>query len=75
MKHLSQPYHELAAACQSNQSEEARNIVIKNQFIFQKDNNIGLTKQVKFFSNRFLKYQILNFDIQCMKFYQYLFRF
>ncbi|EEB16413.1 COP9 signalosome complex subunit, putative [Pediculus humanus corporis] len=46
MKHLSQPYHELAAACQSNQSEEARNIVIKNQFIFQKDNNIGLTKQV-----------------------------
>lgn len=46
IKPLSQPYHELATACMANNSEGARNIVTKNQEVFQRDNNLGLTKQV-----------------------------
>lgn len=46
IKPLSQPYHELAIACQANHSEQARNVIMKNQDVFQRDNNIGLTKQV-----------------------------
>lgn len=46
IKPLSQPYHELATACQNNHSEIARNIIMRNQDHFQRDNNLGLTKQV-----------------------------
>ncbi|KAL0278381.1 UNVERIFIED_CONTAM: hypothetical protein PYX00_000218 [Menopon gallinae] len=46
IKPLSHAYHELAAACQANNAEMARNVIRKHQDIFQRDSNVGLTKQV-----------------------------
>lgn len=46
MKKLSQPYQELATAYATNSCEEVQGIITKYKDNFERDNNMGLVKQV-----------------------------
>lgn len=46
IKPLSHPYHELASAYGTSQSEELRNVTNKFRDVFVRDGNFGLVKQV-----------------------------
>lgn len=46
MKPLSRSYYELAAAYETSQSEEVRNVTFRYRDIFVRDTNLGLVKQV-----------------------------
>lgn len=48
MKPIAQVYHTLAVAYATTSSEELRNCIIKYSETFQRDNNMGLAKQVRF---------------------------
>uniref|UniRef100_A0A6M2DPH0 COP9 signalosome complex subunit 3 n=1 Tax=Xenopsylla cheopis TaxID=163159 RepID=A0A6M2DPH0_XENCH len=46
IKPLSQPYHDIATAYISNNCDEVKAVLIKNQEVFIRDKNVGLAKQV-----------------------------
>lgn len=47
MKPIAQVYHVLAVAYATSSSEELRNCIIKYTATFERDNNMGLVKQVR----------------------------
>lgn len=46
MKPLSHAYHDLAAAYETSQSDEVRNVMNKYREVYSRDTNMGLVKQV-----------------------------
>ena len=58
MKPIAQVYHTLAVAYATTSSEELRNCINKYIETFQRDNNMGLVKQV-FASNIVVTFQFL----------------
>lgn len=59
IKPLSQPYHDIATAYISNNCDEVKAVLIKNQEVFIRDKNVGLAKQVQYSNNILYLYCLL----------------